>query len=145
MNTENNIKSKDLYKLTLSILKVLPMVMVFAYFLMLGCFYYTPKYVVIPHLLGTVFAPLAFVYITSYVFRFCSFHRIFIHYYAFISVLNVTDHYFEPYFNDDIITLIHDGGTIIFIILASVMYFLKYKRERCLNKCNDKLYDKQEF
>ena len=129
---ENSLKSKDLYKTTLVLLKILPMVMVIAYWLMLGCFYYAPKYVVIPHLLGTVFVPLAFIYITSYVFRFCAFHRIFIHYYAFISVLNVSDHYFELYFNDDIVTLIHEGGTLIFAIIAMIMYIYKYKKEKCM-------------
>ena len=90
---QNTVKSKGLYKLAIILLKVLPMIMTLAYLLMLGCFYYAPKYVIIPHLLGTVFAPLAFIYITSYVFRFCAFHRLFIHYYAFVDILNVSDHY----------------------------------------------------
>ena len=140
-NTEgNSLKNKELYKTTLALLKILPMIMVFAYLLMLGCFYYAPKYVVIPHLLGTVFAPLAFIYITSYVFRFCAFHRIFIHYYTFISVLNVSDHYLEPYFNDNVVTLIHELGTLIFAITAVIMYIYKYKKDRCtkvLNSCSN--------
>ena len=76
MSAENNFKSKALYKLTIAILKVLPMIMVAAYLLMLIGFYFDSKYIVIPHLLGTVGAPLAFIYITSYVFRFCAFHRV---------------------------------------------------------------------
>lgn len=127
---EKSLKSKEMYKITILLLKVLPMTMVFAYLLMLGCFYYAPEYVLIPHLLGTVFAPLAFIYITSYVFRFCAFHRIFIHYYAFISVLNVSDHYLEPYFNDNVVTLIHEGGTLTFVIVAIIMYIYKYKRDK---------------
>ena len=142
MSSDNNLRSKELYKYTLYALRVLPMVMAFAYILMLGCFHYAPKYVIIPHLLGTVFAPLLFIYIISYVFRFCAFHRIFIHYYAFISVLNVSDHYLEPYFNDNIVTLIHDGGTLFFAIIAIIMYALKYKRDKCFNICKDKQYDK---
>lgn len=129
-----------MYKTTLVLLKILPMVMVLAYFLMLTCFYFDSKYMVIPHLLGTVGAPLAFIYITSYVFRFCAFHRIFIHYYAFISVLNVSDHYLHPYFNHNIVTLLHHGGTAIFIISAIIMYIYKYKREQCIkivNSCGD--------
>lgn len=105
--------------------------MVFAYLLMLLCFYYAPLCVIIPHLLGTVVAPLIFIYITSYVFRFCAFHRIFIHYYAFISVLNVSDHYLHPYFNSDVVTFIHEAGTIIFVISAIIMYIYKYKKDKC--------------
>ena len=133
---EKSLNSKELYKTTLVLLKILPMVMVFAYWLMLICFYNDSKYMVVSHLLGTVFAPLAFIYITSYVFRFCAFHRIFIHYYAFISTLNVLDHYLHPYFNHNIVTYLHNGGTFIFIITAIIMYIYKYKREKCVKMLN---------
>ena len=137
---EASLKSKEMYKVTILLLKVLPMVMVFAYLTMLCCFYYAPKYVVVPHLLGTVFAPLAFIYITSYVFKFCEFHRIFIHYYAFISILNVSDHYLHPYFNDKVITTLHEGGSLLFGITAIIMYIYKYKKDKCMklvNSCGD--------
>lgn len=140
MGEGTSLKSKEVYKITIYFLKVLPMIMVFAYIAMLGCFHYAPKYVAIPHLLGTVGAPLAFIYITSYVFRFCAFHRIFIHYYAFISILNVSDHYFHPYFNDNIITALHEGGSLLFGIIAVIMYIYKYKKDKCmklLNSCGN--------
>lgn len=134
---EDTLKSKNMYKITLILLKTLPVIMVCAYFLMLICFKYLPSYVVIPHLLGTVAAPLAFIYITSYVFRFCAYHRIFIHYYAFINVLNVSHHYFANVFNPVIVDYIHHTGTVIFIIVASIMYFLKYKKDQCLDKIDE--------
>ena len=140
MSAENNLKSKTLYKLTIEILKVLPMIMVAAYLLMLIGFYFDSKYIIIPHLLGTAGAPLAFIYITSYVFKFCAFHRLFIHYYAFIDILNVSDHYLHPYFNEKIVTGLHDGVTVVFIITAIIMYIYKYKREKCmkvLNSCGN--------
>ena len=127
----NSLKSKDLYKTTLVLLKILPMIMVLSYFIMLGSYYYAPEYLIIPHILGTVCTPLAFIYITSYVFRFCAFHRLFIHYYAFIDILNVSDHYLHPYFNEKVVTFIHEIGTIIFIITAIIMYIYKYKRDKC--------------
>ena len=138
MNSETSLKSKALYKLMLSTLKVLPMIMVLGYFLMLIGFYFDSKYIVIPHLLGTVIPPLIFIYITSYIFRFCAFHRIFIHYYAFINILNTSDHYLYQYIDDNVVTFIHDGGTLVFIITAIIMYIYKYKRDKCkkvLNQC----------
>jgi hypothetical protein len=140
MSTENNLKSKTLYKLTIATLKVLPMIMVLGYFLMLIGFYFDSKYIVIPHILGTVIPPLIFIYITSYVFKFCAFHRIFIHYYAFINILNTSDHYLHPYVDANVVTFIHDGGTLVFLITAIIMYIYKYKRERCmkiLNSCGN--------
>lgn len=136
----DSLKNKALHKLTIATLKVLPMIMVAAYLLMLIGFYFDSKYIVIPHLLGTVGAPLAFLYITSYVFRFCAFHRLFIHYYAFIDILNVSDHYLHPYFNEKIVTGLHDGVTLVFIITAIIMYIYKYKRDNCmkaLSTCNN--------
>jgi hypothetical protein len=138
MNTENSLKSKTLYKLTLGILKILPMIMVLGYFLMLIGFYFDSKYIVIPHLLGTVIPPLIFIYIVSYVFRFCAFHRIFIHYYAFINILNTSDHYLHPYVDANVVTFIHDGGTLVFLITAIIMYIYKYKKDKCLKQCNNK-------
>jgi Ca2+/Na+ antiporter len=85
--------------------------------------------VIIPHILGTVIAPLILVYLTSYVFRFCAFHRIFIHYYAFIEILNVTDYYVRIPISDKAITLLHDGVTIAFIICAIYLYF-KHKQQK---------------
>lgn len=140
MSTENNLKSKALYKLTIATLKVLPIIMVLGYFLMLIGFYFDSKYIVISHILGTVIPPLIFIYITSYVFKFCAFHRIFIHYYAFINILNTSDHYLHPYFNEKIVTGLHDGVTVVFIITAIIMYIYKYKREKCmkvLNSCGN--------
>lgn len=116
------------------------MIMVLGYFLMLIGFYFDSKYIVIPHLLGTVIPPLIFIYITSYVFKFCAFHRIFIHYYAFINILNTSDHYLHQYVDDNVVTFIHDSGTLIFIITAIIMYIYKYKKDKCVeiyNSCEN--------
>ena len=135
----DSLKNRALHKLTIATLKVLPMIMVAAYLLMLIGFYFDSKYIVIPHLLGTVGAPLAFLYITSYVFRFCAFHRLFIHYYAFVELLNVTDYYVRIPISDEAITILHDSVTIIFLISIVITYIIKYKKDKCLKlKCDVK-------
>lgn len=141
MSNENNLKSKALYKITLYVLKVLPMIMAFSYLVMFVLANTIESFVVVPHIIGTVIAPLVFVYLTSYVFRFCSFHRLFIHYYAFVELLNVTDYYVRIPISDAAITFIHDSVTIVFLILAVVMYIYKYKKDKCLKLCNNKEYD----
>lgn len=140
MKRENTVKSKGMYKVTLALLKRLPMVMAFSYLMMLFCFNYIPEYVIIPHILGTIVPMMAFLYITSYVFKFCAFHRLFIHYYVFIDILNVTDHYFYNYLNEDVVTFLHDSGTIIFLVTVIIMYLYKYKKDKCakvLNSCSN--------
>jgi hypothetical protein len=138
MSTENNLKSKELYKLTLSTLKLLPMIMCFSYLIMFVLANTIEDLVIIPHILGTVIAPLAFLYLTSYVFKFCAFHRMFIHYYAFIELLNVTDYYIRIPISDEAITTLHDSVTIVFLVLVIITYIIKFKKDKCLKQCNNK-------
>jgi hypothetical protein len=141
MTNETNLRSKALYKITLYVLKMLPMIMAFSYLIMFVLANTIESFVIIPHIIGTVIAPLVFVYLTSYVFRFCAFHRLFIHYYAFVELLNVTDYYVRIPISDAAITFIHDSVTIVFLILAVVMYIYKYKKDKCLKQYNNKEYD----
>lgn len=141
MTNETSLRSKALYKVTLYVLKILPMIMAFSYLIMFVLANTIESFVIVPHIIGTVIAPLAFVYLTSYVFRFCAFHRLFIHYYAFVELLNVTDYYVRIPISDAAITFIHDSVTVVFLILAVVMYIYKYKKDKCLKLCNNKEYD----
>lgn len=145
MSSENNLKSKALYKVTLGSLRVLPMIMAFSYLAMFALANTIEDLVIIPHLLGTVIAPLVFLYLTSYVFKFCAFHRMFIHYYAFIELLNVTDYYIRIPISDEAITTLHDSVTIVFLVMVVITYIIKFKKDKCLKQCNEKQYDKQEF
>ena len=138
MSTENNLKSKELYKLTLSTLKLLPMVMCFSYLIMFVLANTIEDLVIIPHILGTVIAPLVFLYLTSYVFKFCAFHRMFIHYYAFIELLNVTDYYIRIPISDEAITTLHDSVTVVFLVMVVITYIIKFKKDKCLKQCNNK-------
>lgn len=128
---QTTLRNKNLYKFTVSLLKLLPMVMVVSYFLMLLLFFTADRYIVIPHVLGTVIAPLVFIYLISYVFRYCAFHRMFIHYYAFIQLLNVIGHYNWLPTDGETTTLIHDSVTIVFIISATIMYVIKFRKAQC--------------
>lgn len=128
---ETTLKSKTLYKSTLVLLKVLPMIMAFSYLTMFVLANTIDNLVIVPHIIGTVIAPLAFLYLTSYVFKFCAFHRLFIHYYTFVELLNVTDYYIRIPISDKAITTLHDSVTIVFLILAVVTYIIKYKKDKC--------------
>ena len=137
MEDSGNLKSKTLYKYTINLLRILPIFMVLSYLLMLICFYYSPRLIIIPHIIGTVGVPLAFIYITSYVFRFCAFHRVFIHYYAFINILNVSHHYFSDILDPNIVTIIHESGSLIFTISAIILYIRKCKTDKQFKSNNN--------
>lgn len=131
--SETTLKSKYLYKLTLATIKLLPMIMVVSYILMFILANTIEAFVIIPHILGTVIAPLVLLYLISYLFRYCYFHRMFIHYYAFVEILNVTDYYVRIPISDKAISLLHDSVSVIFIISVIVIYIIKFKKEECGN------------
>lgn len=115
------------------------MIMSFSYLIMFVLANTIEDWVILPHILGTVIAPLVFVYLTSYVFKFCAFHRMFIHYYAFVEILNVTDYYIRIPISDKAISLLHDGVTVVFLVAVIVTYIIKYKKDKCLKlKCDVK-------
>ena len=114
------------------------MVMCFSYLIMFVLANTIEDLVIIPHILGTVIAPLVFLYLTSYVFKFCAFHRMFIHYYAFIELLNVTDYYIRIPISDEAITTLHDSVTVVFLVMVVITYIIKFKKDKCLKQCNNK-------
>lgn len=131
--SETTLKSKYLYKITLLAMKILPMIMSFSYLLMLFIYKVGGSYVVVPHIIGTVLAPLLFLYLTSYLFRYCYFHRLFIHYYCFVDIINVADHYGCLPFSSELGSTIHDIATYAFIISVIVIYIIKFKKDTCCN------------
>lgn len=120
--------NKNLYKITLVVLKFLPMTVAFSFMLNTLCAYYQVPFQIVTHYLGITIAPLLFMYLTSTVFHFCNYHRIFIHYIAIVELFNLTDWYFGiPISNKDI-CLIHIWVSIVFIICAIIMYINKKKQ-----------------
>jgi hypothetical protein len=84
---------------------------------------------VVTHYVGLVIAPLMFMYISSYVFKFCNYHRIFIHYIAVVEFINITDWYFRIPISNDAICILHFVITFIFLVAAVVMYVKKFKHK----------------
>lgn len=139
----NDILNKRLYKLTLIILKALPPIMGVAYFLNFLCAYFGNVIVaifqVLLHYLGLVITPLLFMLISSYVFKFCNYHRMFIYYIAVDELLLITDWYFKLPISNKAICIIHFAISVIFFVIAIGMYIKKRKTINCIN---NKDYDK---
>lgn len=72
--------------------------------------------------------PLAFMYISSYVFRFCEYHRIFLHYIAINDIINIYDWYIGIDISDrDLFVLnMSIAGISLFIILY--LYVRSHKK-----------------
>lgn len=126
--------NKQLYKVDLFLLKLAPVLMCGG--LIISTYGASFKIIagfgiilqIVSHYLGLVIAPIAFMYISSYVFKFCNYHRMFIHYIAIIELMNVTNWYFKVPISDQLWNGIQDIITIVFFIITIFMYIRKRRQ-----------------
>lgn len=119
MGVEASLRSKHLYKIELYLLKIMPMLIAIIYLMNTVLSYYD---IIVPALsyIGCLsFIPLIFMYISSYVFRFCSYHRMFLHYIVINDTFNLVDYYYTLPISDWELFIVHMSiaGISLFIIL----------------------------
>lgn len=119
MGVEANLRSKHLYKIELYLLKVMPMLIAAIYLINTVLSYYDIIAPVLSYIGSLSFIPLVFMYISSYVFRFCSYHRMFLHYIVANDSLNLIDYYYTLPIQDWELFIVHMSiaGISLFIIL----------------------------
>ena len=115
----NSLRNKDLYKIKLYLLKAMPMLLAAIYLVNTVLSYYDIIIPVLSYIGGLSFIPLVFMYISSYVFRFCSYHRMFLHYIVINDLINLTDYYYTLPISDWELFILHMSiaGVSLFVIL----------------------------
>lgn len=93
MAVEASYLNKTLYKIQLYLLKVIPMVMAFICILNSVLSYFDIDLPILSYIVGNSFLTIVYFYITSYVFKFCSYHRMFMHYTTITWIINIVDLY----------------------------------------------------
>lgn len=116
---ENSLRNKSLYKIELYLLKVMPMLLAAIYLINTVLSYYDIVLPALSYIGGLSFIPLLFMYISSYVFRFCSYHRMFLHYIVINDLINLIDYYYTLPISDWELLILHMSiaGISLFIIL----------------------------
>ena len=125
---ENSLRNKDLYKIELYLLKVMPMLLAAIYLINTVLSYYDIVLPALSYIGGLSFIPLLFMYISSYVFRFCSYHRMFLHYIVINYLINLIDYYYTLPISDWELLILHMSiaGISLFIILY--LYVKSYSK-----------------
>lgn len=115
----NSLRNKSLYKIELYLLKVMPMLLAAIYLINTVLSYYDVIIPVLSYIGGLSLIPLVFMYTSSYVFRFCSYHRMFLHYIVVNDLINLTDYYYTLPISDWELFILHMSiaGISLFIIL----------------------------
>ena len=116
---ENSLRNKSLYKIELYSLKVMPMLLAAIYLINTVLSYYDIIIPVLSYIGGLSLIPLVFMYTSSYIFRFCSYHRMFLHYIVVNDLINLTDYYYTLPISDWELFILHMSiaGISLFIIL----------------------------
>lgn len=81
-------------RLQLQVVKLLPMIIALLYVLNTILSYFDFNAMFLNFLGGMSFLPLVFLYISSFAFRFCEYHRMFLHYIATTGTINWVDYVF---------------------------------------------------
>ena len=115
----NSLRNKDLYKIKLYLLKTMPMLLAAIYLVNTVLSYYDIIIPVLSYIGGLSLIPLVFMYTSSYVFRFCSYHRMFLHYIVINDLINLTDYYYTLPISDWELFILHMSiaGVSLFVIL----------------------------
>lgn len=119
---EEKLISKQLYKIELLLLKYIPFILALLHFSNTILSYYNLEHRIINYLADVSIIPLVFLYISSYVFKFCSYHRIFLHYIVINNLICIYDVYVGIPITDFNYLMFHTLILFIIILIAVILY-----------------------
>lgn len=93
MAVEARLRSKFLYKIEIIGIKYIPFIIAIMYFIDTILDAFKVDIGILSHLFGMSFLPWCFLLLSSYVFKFCLFHRIPLYYIALNHVISLVDYY----------------------------------------------------
>ena len=110
-------RRSNLQKLLLLVLKYIPIVIALCY--MLNTMFYIEP---LSNIAGVSLLTWIFLYLTSVVFEFCSYHRMFLWYILIDDVLNIVDYYWNIPISTDNLIRIHNILAVITLFIVLVLY-----------------------
>ena len=128
-NTERVEKypERRVYKLLIWLLKIIPMLLALTTIAGTLCSFFGINPSVFSFIGSISLLPLLFLYIASYTFRFCIYHRMFLHYIVANNILVYADYFCGIPVEDIALLMLH--LILIGIFLFLVLFF--YRREKC--------------
>ena len=118
--------NRSLYSTMLRLLKVIPMIGALCYALNTFFSIFDIELIFLSYFAHFSILALLFLYICSYVFRFCEYHRMFLHYMFFNELLNIVDYYWElPISNRGLF-----AAHVVLVCLTLFFVLFLYVKER---------------
>ena len=123
------LRSKILYKIELLLLKIIPMLMALCSACNSILSYFDIDVVFINYIGGVSILPLVFLYLSSYVFKFCAYHRMFLHYLLITDIINVYDYHIGIPLDDLKYLCLHMIVTIISMFIILHLYINRKEKK----------------
>lgn len=118
-------RSKILYKMILLSVKYIPILISGIYLLNTVLSYYGIDWEGFSYIVQFLF--IGFMYLSALGFKFCAYHRVFIHYIAVILVLNIIDYHWGIMLSDRSLFLMY------LIITGIALFVALYLHQKCKN------------
>ena len=114
-----------LKKLLILLLKVIPMILAgLAFANTVLCYFYIDT-VALEYIGGTSILTLTFLYMASYVFKFCEYHRMFLHYIVACNLISFIDaHFGLPVGNVEYLML-HSFLMFVSMVITLILFMKK--------------------
>lgn len=117
MDAEARLKSKHLYKIELWVIKYIPMALALVCFINTTLSYFDIDLTIFSYIGGISILPLLFLYLSSFVFKFCIYHRLPLHYIAVNMIINMLDDYIG-------IPLSNRSMMCLYMIITAIFIFI---------------------
>ena len=133
MAVEESLKV-SLYKIEVYLLKIIPIILALLDILntFLSLFYIEAP--IISYIGGVSFLSLAFLYLSSYVFKFCEYHRMPLHFIVVNNITNIYDWYIG--IPIDLIEMILVKLTLIGITIFLIVYLHEKSNKKFASRNN---------
>lgn len=117
--------NKILYKVELILLKVIPILLALFYALNILLSYFHVDCQFISIIAGVSVIPLIFLYISSYVFKYCEYHRMFLHYIIVNNLICYYDYYIGIPITNNKLFALHLIIIFVFMIITLKLYLMR--------------------
>lgn len=121
---ENSV-TKALYKIELYLIKIIPVIIMFCYVTNSILSYYKIDNIMLSTIGGLSILTWIFLYVSSFVFKFCIYHRIPLYYILVADIINYYDYLVGIPMSDKSLLVLH---LIIVGISLLLIVFFKFKQ-----------------
>lgn len=116
------------YKLLIIVLKFIPMLTALCYMTSTIFNYFDYNIEPLSNLGGMSLLTWVFIYLASVVFKFCSYHRMFLWYVLVDDLVNIIDYYWSIPISTDNILMLHNIWIGITLFIVLILYVKDNKR-----------------